>query len=375
MAYADSINYNKIKSMRGYPIGSIIPWSGEVDTIPTGWIACTGATVPVSRYKLLYQAIGNVYGGVVNSTFKIPYINDGSSAIMDIYQGHFTYLQDPVIGDAHKPQNTNKALDIFWSNVGGADNGNRPSSTQLNYISTIDVVGEQISKPDIVASHGAFALSDGDISFSYVPGARKLSDAHIPSHDHDYTVNGSDTDPSSYSRTDILGLKWRDSYLGPDGACRLSPNRTIFSRSLNDPPKNGTEMATVGPSRTVTTNYRAGGGSIIDDGRSDLQTIGSGFTNGDGFSGGNMFSHKSGQKYFFSSLSNDQINFSELTGHTHGILKYDFVSKIKIINPGIVSNVKINTVTIDNTSGVNFGTINMSSATATCNMIFVIKAF
>lgn len=384
MAYADATNYNRVKSMKGYPVGSIIPWSGEADTIPPGWIPCGGATVPVSRYKLLYEAIGNVYGGVVNSTFKIPSVNDGSSAIMDIHQGHFTYLGYFFVGDAHKPQNTNKALDIFWSNVGGADNGNRPANTQLNYISTIDVVGEHISRPDIVASHGVFSLSEGDISFTYSTGSRKLSDVHMPSHSHpdDIGAEGeADQSSNSYARSSTLAV-WalidgKDSGKGPDGTCGYRVTRATVSRSTNVPPINGTDMDRVGTNRNgvVKTPYRAGGGNIINDGPVEGQIAATGFDSGDGQSGGDMFSHKNGQKYFFSSLSNEQIRFNEMAGHQHGTLTYDFVSKVKIINPGIVSNVKMNTVTIDNTPGTNFATINMSSATATCSMIFIIKAF
>jgi microcystin-dependent protein len=369
MAYVDSTNYNKTKSMKGFPVGSIVPWSGQIDSIPYGWILCGGSTPPVSRYPLLYEAIGNVYGGTPGSSFKLPNLNDGSSAIMDIYRGHFEYLQ--TAGAADKPENANITRDSFWQNVGIGDNGNRPGNTQLNWLSTIDIVGEQISKPDIVAAHGDFALSEGDIQYTISPNERKLSDRHVPDHSHDYEAD----EPVSYARTNDVAAQYQARFdQGP--SCVAIGTATTVTRSTNDPPVDGTQMASVGASISIGTNYRAGGGDIINDGLTfNLQERATGFSNGDGFSGGDMWSHRNGTRYFWTSLSHAEKSFSEIPGHTHGSLQYNFVSKLKIINPGIVTNVKMNTVTISNTPGVNFGSINMSSATPTCAMIFIIKAF
>ena len=37
-----------------------------------GWLECDGRTLNVSDYRALYSIIGNTYGGVVNSTFRLP---------------------------------------------------------------------------------------------------------------------------------------------------------------------------------------------------------------------------------------------------------------------------------------------------------------
>jgi microcystin-dependent protein len=372
MAYKDATNYNTIKSMRGFSIGSIIPWSGEIDTIPTGWIVCSGTTPPTTRYPLLYEVIGNTYGGTPNSTFRIPNLNDGSSAIMDIYRGHFFYLQS---GDAaHRPENSNINLDSFWKNVGLADNGNKPSNAQTNWTSTIDVVGQHISRPDVVARHEAFLLSDGDVTFTFSVNERKLSDRHVPSHTHSFESAGA----PSYSRRSNLATR-NNNYFGSNNffaRCAYRGTPTTVCRSTNDPPKTGTEMSSVGSSRTISTTFRAGGGNIVDDQISwDGQNRATGFSSGDGFSGGNMWAHNSGTRYFFTNLSHSEKSFSQITGHSHGSLEYNWVSKIKLINPGIVSDVKMNNVTIDNSTGINFGTINMNSSTPSCTIIFIIKAF
>lgn len=369
MAYQNATNYNTVKSMRGFPVGSILPWSGEIDSIPFGWITCNGSTPPISRYPLLYDAIGNTYGGTAGTTFRIPNLNDGSSAAMDIYQGHFNYLQ--TAGDAHKPENTIRSADPFWKEVGSADNGNRPGTTQTNWLSTIDVVGEQISRPDVVAKHGTFTLSEGDVSITFSTNERKLSDRHVPNHSHDYETSG---DPS-YTRKGNRATKNSDRFR-VGYACYKDGSSTEVSRSTNDPPINGTQMASVGSSNTISTTYRQGGGNIINDQPTwDGQNRATGFDSGDGVSGGDMWSHKSGTRYFWSSLSHSEKTFAQIAGHSHGSLEYNWASKIKLINPGIVTNVKMNTVTINNQPGTNFGSINMNSATPTLTMIFIIKAF
>ena len=372
MAYTDSTNYNKVKSMKGFPIGSIIPWSGQVDAVPYGWIVCGGSTPPVSRYPLLYEVIGNVYGGTPGSSFKLPTLNDGSSAIMDIHRGHFQYLQ--TAGAADKPDNSNISLDSFWKNVGLGDNGNRPGNTQQNWLSTFDVVGEQATKPDIVAKHGDFTLSDGDISFTIIPNERKLSDRHVPDHSHAAEVG--DNDGPSYERKNSLAAIYRRGPVDGGFGCKgWFGTAATVTRSVNDPPINGTQMASVGASQRVGTTYRQGGGQVIDDGANSGQEQATGFTSGDGVSGPNMWAHNNGTKYFWTSLSHPEKTFSAISGHSHGTLEYNWISKIRVVNPGIVSDVKMNTVTISNTSGINFGSINMNSATGSCAMTFIIKAF
>lgn len=373
MAYEDATNYNTVRSMKGYPIGAIVPWSGEIDAIPVGWVSCSGGSPPITRYPLLYDVIGNTYGGTPGTTFRLPNLNDGSSAIMDIYRGHFSYLQSA--GDAHKPENTNISLDSFWNNVGNSASGDKPGNSQTNWLSTIDVVGEQISRPtNLVAKHNTFVLSEGDVSFTYSVVERKLSDRHVPNHNHPYQA--SDGAETSYSRRGNLASQCQG-YFGEDATCALSGTCTTISRSRNDPPKNGTEMETVGAGNVTTTTYRAGGGRIENDGLLDpsIQERATGMSNGDGFTGGDMWAHRNGTRYYFTNLSHEDKTFAEITGHSHGSLEYNWISKIKIINPGIVSDVQLNTVTIDNSAGVNFGSINMNSATPTLTMIYIIKAF
>lgn len=373
MAYNDAANYNKLKSMRGLPIGAIFPWSGAQDTIPFGWIECNGSSIAYTKYPLLYERIGNVYGGVTGSTFKVPQLNNANCAIMDIFQGHFSWLNS-LGAAAHKPENANKSSDPFWSTIGGADNGNQGSDITQNHISTIDVFGEQTSKPDVTAKYGEFSLSEGTLDQTILVQERKTTDVHLPAHNHDYAGGDDDGGPSYNRKSSLATLN--SSYFNSDYFCYLSGSATNVTRSTNDPPISGTQMKSVGASKTVSTTHRSGGGNIVsDDPLGTPQYASTGFDNGDGDTGGDLFAHQGGNKYFFSSLSNDEKQISGLSGHRHGTLDYLFESKLKVLNPGIVSDVKINTVTLDNSPGKDFCTINMTSATPTLGMLFIIRAF
>ena len=92
MAYADATKYNKVKSLSGYPVGSIIAWSGLEETIPTGWKICAGSYLNIVDYPKLFACIGNTYGGTTGSTFRLP--NLPGNGIIDIFKGHYEYLKN-----------------------------------------------------------------------------------------------------------------------------------------------------------------------------------------------------------------------------------------------------------------------------------------
>ena len=55
----------------GYPIGAIVAWSGESDTIPDDWMLCNGKQLKIKKYKDLHAAIGAAWGGSA-TRFNLP---------------------------------------------------------------------------------------------------------------------------------------------------------------------------------------------------------------------------------------------------------------------------------------------------------------
>lgn len=55
----------------------ITPYVGEIQVfaghkLPTGWLFCNGAQLPISEYEMLFNLIGTTYGGDGQSTFQVP---------------------------------------------------------------------------------------------------------------------------------------------------------------------------------------------------------------------------------------------------------------------------------------------------------------
>ena len=62
-----SNNYN-------VPVGVVIAFAGKKSNIPVGWVLCDGSTVSRldARYKDLFNAIGNNWGGSGDPNFNLP---------------------------------------------------------------------------------------------------------------------------------------------------------------------------------------------------------------------------------------------------------------------------------------------------------------
>ena len=71
-------NLEEIRGFKNAAIGTIMAWSGASDELPTGWLACDGASVNNSDYPLLKEVIGYTYGGSdASATFQTPNLNNG----------------------------------------------------------------------------------------------------------------------------------------------------------------------------------------------------------------------------------------------------------------------------------------------------------
>lgn len=371
---------NRKKAHKGMPIGTIIPWPGGASDLPSGWLPCSGSvTLEVSDYPLLYNVIGNTYGGVPGDTFKLPKLNDGTSGPMDIFKGHFYYLQDK--GEANAPEKTVITEDLFWQNVGGSFDGNGPATTQTGYISTIDVVGELVNDSpsfpgeelQLTARFGDLVFNEGLYTAVLIPAGRKLSDRHIPSHNHSQDWRGLVSNTTvGYSRSGPSATRCGGDNYNNDGACYLEAECENVIVRPSTPGLTGTQMANM--SNAGFGDERRGGGNVQQCGNNDFCYDASQAT---GFSSGDMWSHRNGTRFFFTDLvPSEARTFSDVTFHNHDDLEYEFTTRfIRVQSPGLVQDVKLNTVQINNQTGLNFGTMVFNTATPTLAMVYVIKAF
>jgi len=77
------------------------PFVGEIrlfgfPRVPTGWVACNGALLPISNYEVLFTLIGTTYGGDGQTTFGVPDLRGR----VPIHQGTGGGLSQRVIGQA-----------------------------------------------------------------------------------------------------------------------------------------------------------------------------------------------------------------------------------------------------------------------------------
>lgn len=373
MAFVDAANYNKVKSMRGLPIGAIIPWSATTSQIPKGWIACNGKIYDIKDYPLLYEIVGNTYGGTSGSTFKVPPINNSPKGVVDMFQGHFGWLSDK--GDAHASQYSSKSDDAFWSIVGGGTNGDEGSNTQSNWISTIDLVGDIVNAPNFLASYSNIEMTEGDYFATANYNGTKLYDYHLQAHTHGINNANTGTATTSYNRGGGKAVQCGGEWKG-DPSCFVVCDTTQVLRVRNGD-KNANNSSHLAESFGNYQTPAAGGGDIrpVPGG----ETASGGYYPGDGRCQGDMTcaSFSSNDRILFTSLADsaESASISGVSEHNHGSNNYQFSSAFGVINPGIRSDISINNVKIVNNSGVNFGTISVTTSTATLSMPFIIRAY
>ncbi len=62
-----------LPTLNPYPAGMLMPWPGDVATIPAGWLYCNGGAMSRSSYRRLFDVIGTKYGaGDGSTTFNLP---------------------------------------------------------------------------------------------------------------------------------------------------------------------------------------------------------------------------------------------------------------------------------------------------------------
>ena len=213
--------YNRIKSGKLAPIGTIMPWGGasqqgqSLANVPAGWIVCNLASVALNAadYPLLAATLGNEYG---------PFPEEGSGFVNGVNFGivnNFPYNGDESLGH----------LDIFCL-------------PNLNQLALVDIEGQR-QQPNSSSLTGADKIEMGQ--YVGINGPDATQPPTLISSDVDITgsllVKGVDTNIESTS-IKMQGPKIELGYVSNsdsganNGGIQLrgNTNKEILWKSSND---------------------------------------------------------------------------------------------------------------------------------------------
>lgn len=389
MAFANAIKYNRIRSMKGFPIGTILPWASDQSSIPTGWILCNGATISNTRYPILFSVIGNTYGGTEGSSYRLPPLINGSPGIVDIFRGHYNYFKETQINalpgnEVNRPVSSSDTAteDPFWNIVGRGNNGDTGSNSQSFWISTLDLVGvERSTSVQFQAIYDDIEVSDGSYFFTVTYNGTSLGVEHLPEHTH----GDPSSDATSYERE---GGRASGCYgTGRNFTCNFACESTTAFRVAEKPDVDSRVSKGNVPShlednflffdRKIGLGGTGGGGGIRSVPRSTGPTSGGRgeagatvYVDGDGRCDGNM---RCSRDVLFTSLSHPEKNAG--AEHFHGPNNYNLQGRYQVISPGLRRNISLNNVRINNSPGLNYGTISVDTSTPSLEMLYIIRAF
>lgn len=145
-------------------VGTIIPWAGGEDSIPKGWIACTGETKNTIDYPLLFSVIGYYYGGS-STFFRLPELN--AKTLCDMKSSYLPSGTSTIFSSQIGTNSSNISNQIYESNIAltvNIDNG----LSSGNYSGKI--TGQTINPPTYFDE--------------LVMAQRSLGDHHMPTHSH-----------------------------------------------------------------------------------------------------------------------------------------------------------------------------------------------
>lgn len=113
-------------------VGEVRLW--PLDKVPSGWLPCDGAELPIHPYEALHAVIETTYGGNGSSTFKVPQLpNVGSARYLINFAGKFPGRNEGDGQPVTKP--TYGQIGLFagtWIPKGWAECDGREVKVQAN---------------------------------------------------------------------------------------------------------------------------------------------------------------------------------------------------------------------------------------------------
>jgi hypothetical protein len=179
--------YQGSKTAKAAVIGTIMPWSGPLGSIPDGWIICDGSTKVARNYPLLVQAIGDTYNAGASNLggsfpnysgeFVLPDLNN--RMLMDIEEEYFGEVDNggtgkdididvdarsiisPYIGD-----NIDNGIPVVYNNV---------------YTDVVFTLNDRTGYSGRIRGN---TIIPGDFEKTIFLGGRKLGTSHVRNHSH-----------------------------------------------------------------------------------------------------------------------------------------------------------------------------------------------
>lgn len=209
-------SYNRIKSSKIAPIGTIMPWGGgsasgeNLENVPPGWIVCgvSAAQLNAADYPLLASVMGNTYGplppdasfvtgtnwGIVNpfpynppagreghnpnrhvDTFGLPNLNQ--LALVDI-EGDRQYDSEPANSSAL----TADALLVLGNTI--SENGTEGDLPDVLQSSDVDLIFDLEPAGNLAGRITGIVMEDPIYFDTVYAIPRKLGIDHIAAHTH-----------------------------------------------------------------------------------------------------------------------------------------------------------------------------------------------
>ena len=167
-------NNSVVKQVNAAPIpqGGIIMWSGAVQSLPSGWNLCDGATynsvvTPDLRNKFIVAS--NNTTGTPTTTISGSAVSTGGNTNHD----HFGSTQSHVLTFAQMPEHTHQYKDSYYIEI------NDPGVGANGAIGGVDHVGP--------TKYKGSGDSDTDNKYVYWRGGTTAQTGNSTGHDHDIT--------------------------------------------------------------------------------------------------------------------------------------------------------------------------------------------
>jgi microcystin-dependent protein len=351
-----AVNYNSLKTLRGTSIGTIVPWCGDIAAIPKGWIACDGETLSVTNFPMLYEIIGNRYGGTLNVSFNTP--NFSNKGVVDYHTSHST------ISGIGMP-------DVFKNLINDTnDVANASVSTPS---SNIDLRVDQVGYNNIAAAITTQSLVDPSFSDAVYIAGRLLGDDHIASHSHptDFETVGQ---PSSWVE-----------------ACQTNNGSNCFSAfECRDDCNNNNFYPTEANNPYGQSLFKGfpEGGLAIYQAVSGAGTANVDFARQNSYGGSGIrnyilpsddpASSNTGLFGYNTSLDQNAVNFvsNNHNVHDHLSMSYDITKGSMSIPANYnINNIGTSNVTPQNEPLRDIGRIQIEVDTAVCQVKYIIRAY